>query len=486
MTTLVMKFGGTSTASPEALKNAAGIVSAQYGEWDRLVVVVSAMAGVTDLLLECACYTQSGQEEHVSALICALRDRISSVVRAEFPNHQDQIHLINLLEARLAELTSICQRIQVQRHTNPRELDQVAALGERINVHIFSSLLCRHGVPAQPVDAAGLIVTDDRYQSATPIKSATNALLASVLSPLFARGIVPVITGFIGATSSGVTTTLGRGGSDYTAAILAESLHANEVWIWTDVDGIMTSDPCLVSGARLIPEIAYHEVSQLAQFGAKVVHPKTIQPVANRDIPLWVRNTFNPSCPGTRICQRPSTEDYRVSAVTGLFNISLITFQVMPLVNPANIGASLAAELSKQGFPPLAVLPWKGGRSVSFAYPREKSSKAIQTIEELQAMISHKPVFSQPRVAHELSLITLVGWEISRSPGILSDVTDTLIKGKVRIIQVSDGGSPHSLVLVVPEEDGIYAQKELHEQVILSGIFATPIATPAVQHAAAD
>jgi aspartate kinase len=478
MSTLIMKFGGTSTGNAEALNRAADIVIAQNGEWDRMVVVVSAMEGVTDMLIECAERALSEDKGPFQIIIDELHHKLFAVVRRVFTGDQYHQQLMSLIDTRIAELTSICQRIQIQGNASPQEMDELAALGERINVHVFSALLRKRGILSEPVEATELIVTDDCHQAASPIKTATDTRIRASLFPLFAKAIIPVVTGFIGATPNGATTTLGRGGSDYTATILAESLDADEVWIWTDVDGIMTADPRLTPRARLIPEISYNEVHQLAYFGAKVLHPKTIFPAMKGDISLWVKNTFNPQCAGTRICNRPLSGKHEVSALTGLFNVSLITVQINPGEDVAKIKTRISQALTKRGISNPVVFQAKRGRSVSFVFFAKNSSPAVQAFNIDGALKSLGRKYSQPHVTDNMTLITLVGREISRFPQVLSIVSNTLEQAGVDINLIGNGTSPDSLVFAVANKDGEHAIKQIHDDVILNETLISPKTQP--------
>lgn len=479
MNTLVMKFGGSSTGTEDALQRAADIVCAQNIEWDQIVVVVSAMAGVTDLLIECGEHALAGDQGKVQLTIEKLHHKLSSTVSAVFSSEQPLLDLIN---SRLTELTHLCQRIQLQSIVSPQDLDQIAALGERINVHLFSGLLRTRGLPSEPVDAAQLIITDDRFQSASPIKSLTDPRVKTRLSPLLAEGTIPVVTGFIGSTIAGETTTLGRGGSDYTAAILAESLAADEIWIWTDVDGVMTADPGLIPEAQLIPEISYNEVFQLADSGAQVLHPKTILPAKEGNIPLYVKNTFNPHCSGTRIGQCSSFINRGVSAVTGPLDIELITFEITPDQNFPKIKSRLLAALKLHGIIPLAVFNSNHLCSISLAIPVNHAECLNQAIRESWTLNTFNRTFSRVQVADDLSLITIVGRDIYLSPKILSKVAYTLEQSGVKINRIGNGRSPDAIVLAVEHQNAWHAIQQIHDQIILIGNPGTQLAEPLLRH----
>lgn len=466
MSTLVMKFGGTSTGSEEALNCAADIVHTEVGNWDQVVVVVSAMEGITDMLLECAEHARTGNSGQLQFTIEKLHQKLTSIVYKLFPGEE---HLLDLISIRITELIHLCQRIQNQGTASTQELAQFAALGERINVHVFAAALLARNLHSEPVDAADLIITDDCFQSASPIKSLTNERITTHLAPLLAEGTIPVVTGFIGSSISGETTTLGRGGSDYSAAILAESLGADEIWIWTDVDGVLTADPNLIPGARLIPEISYDEVFQLAFSGAQVLHPKSILPAKEAGIPLFVRNTFNQKCPGTRIGHRFPRVNHAISAVTGSFDIKTFTFKVKPGEDADLIKTHLLTALNKRGVPTLGVFPSKHDRSISFAIPAKSSNLAIKAIRDSWTKESFDRTFNRAEVDGDLALITIIGRDISLSPQALPKVSRTLEKAGVKIKQVGNGASSDAISLTVQAQNGELAVQQIHDRIILNG-----------------
>ena len=285
------------------------------------------MRGVTDALIQGACTAAHGDDQTYAAVVADLRVRHTLAVAELLEGAEARTALLKTVDAYLDEFATFCRSILVLGEVTPRAMDAVSSLGERINARIVAAHLREMGLSAEAVDATELIITDDRFQQAAPLMEETRARVATTLAPLLDEGVVPIVTGFIGATSAGVTTTLGRGGSDYSAAILGAALDAAEVWTWTDVDGVMSADPRIVEEARVIPSLSYGEVGELAYFGAKVLHPKTISPVIERSIPVWVKNTFNPEFPGTRIIPEPESAAGTVKAVTAIQGLSMVTVE---------------------------------------------------------------------------------------------------------------------------------------------------------------
>ena len=287
---LVMKFGGTSVGSAERMRVAARIGAEQRQKRPTLVVV-SAMSKVTDLLIDSMRHAEGGDKSGLEGNLRILEERHVQACRELLPAAQQAAAL-----AAVDEMVSAFRRITggmlMLNDRPPRSVDEALAIGERLSALLVAAFLESEGVCAVAVNAASAIVTDAVYGNASPVMEATREKARQSLGPLLESGVLPVVTGFNGATADGRPTTLGRGGSDFSAAILAAALDASELWIWTDVDGIMTADPRLVPEARVLSEVTYSEAAELAYNGAKVLHPRTLAPLADREIPVWSKNSF--------------------------------------------------------------------------------------------------------------------------------------------------------------------------------------------------
>ena len=295
---IVMKFGGTSVGTGERIANVARLTQrAMEKTGEAPVVVVSAMNGVTNSLRRGAETAAAGDQETFRLIRRELQERHFQAISECVTD----VELARGLRAEVSELLYgfeiLCQSIYTLGELTPRGMDAVSGLGERLSARVVAAAMRSLGVKAQMVEATEIIITDDQFGAAVPLFEETIPRVRARLLPLIQEKIVPVVTGFIGATRQGVPTTLGRGSSDYSATILGRCLLAQEVWIWTDVDGVMTADPRIVPDARTLPTISYGEVAELSFFGAKVLHPMTMQPVAQMDIPVRVLNSFNPGHP---------------------------------------------------------------------------------------------------------------------------------------------------------------------------------------------
>ena len=468
MTTLTMKFGGTSVGSAEALTQAADIVLAQTQEWDRLTVVVSAMSGVTDALAQGALTAASGDNQTYRAIVADLRVRHYRAVDALLPPDGERAQLLATVDEYLDEFGTFCHSIHVLGESTPRAMDAITSLGERINARIMAALLRQRGVRSEAVDATELVVTDDTFQNAIPLMDATSARVSARLAPLLDEGIIPVVTGFIGATEEGVTTTLGRGGSDYSAAILGNCLDADEVWTWTDVDGVMTADPRIVPDAQVIPVLSYSEVGELAYFGAKVLHPRTIRPVVERGIPLWVKNTFNPTCPGTRIVQEPESTPGTVKAITAIEGLSMVTVEGRGMMGVPGIAARTFAAVASQGASVLMISQASSEQSICFVIPTEAVPPVIRAIEGEMALELTRRDVDRIWSLDDVVIVTAVGARMRGTPGVAARIFGALGQGNINVIAIAQGSSECSISLVVAADAAADAVQQIHSEVIIN------------------
>jgi aspartate kinase len=462
-----MKFGGTSVGSPKAISQAAQIVADTASKWDRTVVVVSAMSGVTNALLQSAAFAQSGDEESYTDQIDQLRDRHRETIRALFPKNGERTPLLATIDGYIAELNAYCRSIHVLGEVTRRGLDTIVSLGERMNARIVAAVLRTYMLDSQALDATELIITDDAFQNAMPLMTLTRKRIQERLSPLLEEGVIPVITGFIAANKDGINTTLGRGGSDYTAAILGDCLDADEVWTLTDVDGVMTADPRVVVDARVIPEISFNEISELAYFGAKVLHPKTIRPVLERDIPLWVKNTFNPEHPGTRITRNPSREPGTITAVALIRDLSMVTVEGRGMLGVPGIAARTFSAVAQTGASVLMISQASSEQSICFVIPTATTQNVIKSIEQEMALELSRRDIDNIRALDDVVIVTAVGAGLRETPGVAARIFKALGNSEINVIAIAQGSSEYSISMVVSAEDGETAMYNIHKDAII-------------------
>src|SRR5215211_6662721 len=369
MSLLVMKFGGTSVGNAAAIEALAAITRDHLKHWDHAVVVVSAMSGVTDLLLRGASTAAIGDTRTYKEIAAKLREKHAAALAELIHSAEDASATRAQVEQMLDEFELLCHSVNVLGEASPRAIDAISSLGERMSVRIVAATLRDRHIPAEAIDAGEIVITTPHFGSAVPLQPHTQERTRARLLPLLERGVVPVLTGFIGATESGATTTLGRGGSDYSGAIIGAALDADEVAIYTDVDGVMTTDPRLAPNARVIPVISYAEMGELAYFGAKVLHPRTIRPVVERAIPLRIRNTFNAAHVGTLVVNEAKANGRAIKAVTAIKAMSMITVEGRGMIGVPGVAARTFGAVASVGANVLMISQASSEQSICFVVP---------------------------------------------------------------------------------------------------------------------
>eukprot|EP00727_Mastigamoeba_balamuthi_P004896 m51a1_g14404 putative aspartate kinase (469) ;mRNA; f:383788-385323 len=461
--TLVMKFGGTSVGTADAVRKTTAIIVNERLRWRHVVVVASALAGVTNTLLASATQAAAGDDcAHVKAAE-KLRADHAAIVDALVPL-PDRLDVAKEVEALVAEFSHLCHAIYLLGEASPRALDAVAGLGERMSVRMVSAVLRGLGVESRAVDATELIVTDDNFMSAHPDLEATRAKTQAVMLPLLNNGLVPVVTGFIGATPKGATTTLGRGGGDYSAAIIAAALPADEMWDWTDVDGVMTCDPRVVKQAHTIDELSDREVSELAYFGAKVLHPMTIRPVVDAGIALRVCNTFNPQHPGTRIVPHcVSVRNCSIKAVTAVRDLCVVKVQGHGVLAGPSISARAFGAVAMTGASVQLVTQSSSEQSICFTV---LSSLAGAVVERLRATFANELLHHEVErvwASQPVSIVTAVGEGLIRTPGVAGKVLGALGERGISSMAIAQGSSDVSISVVVDARSTLDALLAIHD-----------------------
>lgn len=458
---VVMKFGGTSVGDASAIRRVSDILGAAHARGDRVVAVCSAMHGVTDLLLRGARTAAAGDGEGFRTIAGELRQR-HAATGASLVEKTAAAALAERINPLVAEYESLCHAVHVLGEASARAMDAIASLGERMSVPLVAAILRAQGVPAEAVDAATCVVTDDRFGEAAPDFDATRARCAEVLGPLLQRGTVPVVTGFIGATPRGAVTTLGRGGSDYSAAILGAALDAQAVIIWTDVPGVMTADPRVVPSARTISALSFREVSELAYYGAKVLHPKTIRPVIERGIELWIRNTFDPANPGTRILREAERGTGVVKAVTAIPGQSLVTLEGRGMVGVRGVAGRTFGAVSAAGASAAFITQSSSEQTICFTVPTSLAGVVREALgREFERELSRRDIDSIT-VRDDLVIVTVVGAGMMEVPGVAGRVFTALGSAGVNVIAIAQGSSEVSISMIVTSADATSAVRAVH------------------------
>ncbi len=459
---LVMKFGGTSVGNAERIAAAADLISKAAGT-RPVVAVVSAMSKVTDALLETMRRAEAGDLAGMESNIRELERRHLDVCQALFPAGQ-QPAVTAGVRGLLKEFDRICQGILMLGEKPPRSVDEAVATGERLSAGIVAALLESRGVRAAAVNGSEVIVTDAAFGNASPILDKTRARAEKVLGLHIAANTVPVVTGFNGATADGRPTTLGRGGSDFSASILAAVLDAEELWIWTDVDGIMTADPRVVADAAVLEEVSYNEAAELAYNGAKVLHPRTLAPLIEKQIPVWSKNSFRPELPGTKIVPRISDAS-GVRAITSLARVAMITIEA---VNASMQGAQLMARaldaLARVNVELLLLSRSSYRQNFCMLVRSEELEMAMESLESALALELAHGYLYPIAVDESVGLLAIVGEGMRGTPGLAGRLFTAISREKINIIAIAQGSSELTIAIVVKRDMLDKAVRAVHAE----------------------
>jgi len=459
----VMKFGGTSVGDATRIRRAAEIVAAAAKD-GSVVAVVSAMGGVTNRLIEAAQASAAGNRDTAVQIAETLRKQHQQAVE-DLVSHDDRRLLLAAeIEKIIEQVTGLCYGTALLRELTPRVLDEILSTGERLSARLLSNALCELGLKGVAVEATELIVTDNISGRADPLMSQTREKAAARLLPLIADDSVPVVTGFIGATPGGMLTTLGRGGSDYSATILGAALDAAEVIIWTDVDGVLTADPRLVPEARTLREISYNEAAELAYFGAKVLHPKTLRPVSEAGIPVWIRNSFAPERQGTKITATGHPTARGVKAITAISGVSLITVGGRAIVGLPGVAGKTFSAVANAQANVLLISQSSSQNDICFIITSEDEARTVEKLREAFAFdLAHQQI-EHITVNPEIAIVAVVGDRMRGTPGISGRTFSALGRKGINIIAIAQGSSEYNVSFVVEATMMREAVQSLHSE----------------------
>lgn len=477
MSLAVLKFGGTSVGDAAAIRQTASIVRGASSKFDATVVVTSAMGRasnpndhvkVTDLLLQAARTAAEGDGDFFHRAKRQLADKHFAALDGTVDSADERRRIGAEIDQLLDGFETLCASIRVLGEATPRALDAIAGLGERLAARILAGALRSIGVNASAIDATELIVTDDRYQAAAPLMTETRARTRERLVSLLQQGVVPVITGFIGATQKGVPTTLGRGGSDYSASILAAALDATDVFNYTDVNGVLSTDPRIAPDARTIDMLTAQEMSEMAYYGASVLHPMTIAPLVERNISLRVKNTFNPEHPGTLIVHEDRLSNGRaLKAVTTIPEVSVISVTGRGMKGVPGIAARTFSAVARTGTSVLMFSQASAETNICLVVPRASSARVRRELEaELSGELSRREI-DEVDAFEQASIITVVGQGIADTPGVSGKVFGALGTAAINVYAIAQGSSECSISMVVSDHDCGNAVRAVHALTLL-------------------
>jgi aspartate kinase len=464
----IMKFGGTSVGDAACIGRVVEIVKSASSASD-IVVVVSAMSGVTNKLIEAAAQAEAGNRAEFTNLFGELRKQHQAAVDALIHSDATRERIHREMQELFQEGECLCEGTTLVRELTLRVRDSISSLGERLSAPLVSAALAECGVASEYVSATEVVVTNANYGCAEPKADLTRTRSEMKLRGLLQQGVVPVVNGFIGATEDGVLTTLGRGGSDYSASILGTALNANEVIIWTDVDGMLTADPHVVSDACSIPEMSYVEAAELAYFGAKVLHPKTLYPLMQQGIALSIRNTFAPERPGTKITAAGPTNGTGATALAAISDAAMITIDGSRFLGVQDLLSRTFATTAAVHADPLLISQASSQNRICLVV---SSAQAKRTVEALLAEFALD--FADEKVDgitldSMVAIVTVVGPKGRGASDVVGRVFGAMGRENIEILAIANGASASKISFVVARKDVKEALLAAHRELQLGG-----------------
>lgn len=462
-----MKFGGTSVATGKNIRHVAKLIANNRNEDCAIVAVVSALEGITDQLIQAAEEAKKGNRDYIQKTQQEILERHSTTAKETIRNDQIREKTEQILKARIDELKQVLTGIVYVGELTPKSRDTVISYGEKLATPLVSGALKDLGLKSEHLTGgeAG-IVTDSNFGEAGLLMNVTKYQVKKNLEPLLKNGAVPVLTGFIAATQNGETTTLGRGGSDYTATIIGAALSADEVWIWTDVNGLMTADPKIVSSAKTINELSFQEATELTIFGAKAMHPRALEPARKEGIPVRIRNVFNPDNPGTLIKKEQKVKQKDgVKAVTLVKNVAVITVSGAGMVGAPGTAAKVFEVLGKENINILMISQSVSEANISLVIQRSLLERAVNTLE---IALLGRDFIREITSEEDVCVVAVLGAGMKGMPGVASRIFTAVAKEGINVRMIAQGSSELNVSFVVKENDGEETVQAIHKEFNLS------------------
>jgi aspartate kinase len=463
MKKIVMKFGGTSVATGENIRNVAGMVAQTVKQGCSVVVVVSALDGTTDALFEAAEKVKKGNDEYVQKFKQELLAKHLTAAAKAIVNKRVRKEVEQILEKTIDELEKVLTGISYVGELTPKSKDYVLSFGERLSAPIVWGALRDLGLETQFFTGkeAG-IVTDSNFGEASPLMNVTTHQLKEKIGPLLEKRVIPVVTGYTAATQDGVVTTLGRGGSDYTATLIGAALAADEVWIWTDVDGLMTADPKIIPSAKVLPELSYQEAAEMAIFGAKAMHPRALEPIMKENIPARIRNVFNPKNHGTLISNEQTAKRADVvKAIALIKDVAMINVSGAGMVGAPGSYARIFEVLGKNNINVMMISTAISEANISLVIRRSLLGRALSTLE---IALLGKGLVSDVTSEDDVCVIAVMGANMKGTLGVASKIFTIVAHKKINIRMIAQGSSELNISFVVKEKDGEAAVRAIHQE----------------------
>jgi bifunctional aspartokinase / homoserine dehydrogenase 1 len=458
----VMKFGGTSVGDAARIRRAASI-AAEASKERAVVVVVSAMSGVTNTLIAAGKKAATGDESAAEALAKALQEKHHEAIGKLISKIEARRELLAEIDTLIERAVNYCRGCALLGELSPRALDVIAGTGERLTARIAAATLREMGLRGVSFDATDLIVTDDVHGGAHPLSEPTREKTQAALFPVLEAGGIPVVTGYIAATAKGIPTTLGRGGSDYSATILGGALDASEVIIWTDVNGVLTADPRMVPDAVTLDEVSYTEAGELAFFGAKVLHPMTLRPMIESSIPVWIRDSFHPELAGTKITHSVRPVPLGVKAVTSTRDVAMIAIAGPGIIGVPDIAARIFTATASAHANIVMISQSSSQDSICFVVQAADTERTEEALRSALFDDVHQHNLEHIKVNRNVAIVAAVGENMAGTPGIAGRVFSTLGRQGINVIAIAQGSSEYNISFLVDSGSMERAVKALHE-----------------------
>ena len=464
---LVLKFGGTSISSVANIRYVAKLIHS-LSKQHKIVSVFSAISGVTDDLIRISTLIQKGNKDAANNITKKIIKNHMQMANTCVKNSKIKKELIEKMKNDLSELEELSHGMLLLGEVTPRSSDYLISFGERLSINLIAFVLRDLGSKAQALTGKDVgIVTDSNFGESKPLMDTTRLRVSHTIESLLAKKTIPVVGGFAGADQHGNITTFGRGGSDYTATIVASSIKADEVWLMSDVDGLMTTDPKIVKNAKVLKEVSYTEAMEMALFGAKYIHPRALEPLVTKKIPLRIKSTFNTKNLGTLVTDFPSADTQKtVKCVSAIRHTGLIDVRGGSMVGAPGTAATIFSTLAKAGINIMMISQSPSESSISIIVKKNDLDKAVNALE----MNLLGKIIKKVEVTVDVAIIALIGSGMRGIVGVASKVFAAVAKKGVNVVMIAQGSSELNLAFVVKDSDCNTAVQALHDEFELAKI----------------
>jgi len=462
---LVVKFGGTSISSDKKIRDVSNYLHS-LSKKNQIVAVCSAVSGVTDDLIEISKLIQKGNKEQANKLIKKIIQKHNQLAKDSIKKSQHRKKLLDKLNSDFTELEELLHGMILLGEVTPRSLDYLISFGERLSINLVAFALLDFGSKSIPLTGKEVgIVTDSNFGKARPLMDTTKIRISKIVGTLLDKKIIPIVGGFSGADQHGSITTFGRGGSDYTATTIASCINADEIWLMSDVDGLMTADPKIVKDAKVLKEVSYIEAIEMALFGAKQIHPRTFEPLLSKKIPMRIRSSFNTDNLGTFVTASPDVATKKtVKCVSAIRNNGLIDVRGGSMVGTPGTAAKIFSTLAESGVNIMMISQSPSESSISIVVKKTDLDKAVSALE----MNLLGKIIKKLEVTTDVSIIALIGSGMRGTVGVASRVFGAVEKKRVNVVMIAQGSSELNIAFVVKDSECNSVVQALHDEFELS------------------